>query len=126
MARAQAYNYPADQRDPAEYNDEDSQPLKIASYALAPIGFLLEWTIARPMHYLATQTGLAPVLSGDRAEDGYPPAPVAEIPPPDNIPNGSETSPYAVIPGSVVAPPATAVVPAPAAPAASTSQPVLH
>jgi hypothetical protein len=128
MARAQNYQYPPDDRDPTEYNDEDSQPLKIASYAIAPIGFLLEWTIARPLHYLSTQTPLAPVLGGDRGEDGYPPLPIAELPP-DNIPNGSETAPYAVVPSSpVVVAPVTAAPQSavPIAPAPSTSQPVLH
>ncbi|MGH7934697.1 MAG: hypothetical protein ACREQN_16260 [Candidatus Binataceae bacterium] len=48
------------------YNDvDDGQLLKLVSYMLNPIGYTLEWTITRPLHHAATQTSLAPVLSGD-------------------------------------------------------------
>ena len=49
-----------------QYNDaDDGQLLKILSYAVAPVGYMLEWTVTRPLHYTATKTPLAPVLSGD-------------------------------------------------------------
>lgn len=52
---------------PYEYQDvEDGQLLKFGSYVLTPIGMGLEWGLTRPLHYLATQTPLAPVLSGDK------------------------------------------------------------
>ena len=55
-----------DKQNPYEYTDtEDGQPLKIVSYFLAPIGYALEWTVSRPLHYLATRTALAPAMSGD-------------------------------------------------------------
>lgn len=51
---------------PPPYNDvEDGQALRIAGYILAPFGYALEWTLTRPLHYVATDTALAPVLSGD-------------------------------------------------------------
>lgn len=55
-----------DLQHPNQYNDvEDGQLLKLFSYVLTPVGMGLEWGVARPLHYLATQTPLAPVLSGD-------------------------------------------------------------
>jgi hypothetical protein len=56
-----------DLQNPGQYNDvEDGQLLKAVSYILMPIGMGLEWGLTRPLHYAATQTPLAPVLSGDR------------------------------------------------------------
>ena len=69
LARAQLGD--ASQQDrlnPYEYQDvDDGQFLKFASYVLTPIGMGLEWGLMRPLHYVATQTPLAPVLSGDKA-----------------------------------------------------------
>ena len=49
-----------------DYNDvENGQALQVASYILAPFGYALEWGVTRPLHHLATDTSLAPVLSGD-------------------------------------------------------------
>ena len=44
-----------DRQNPNEYTDEDSQPLRMLSYLVAPVGFLLEWGVARPLHYVATE-----------------------------------------------------------------------
>jgi len=56
-----------DQRNPYEYRDvDDAQLLCLAAYALTPIGMGLEWGFTRPLHYMATQTALAPALSGDK------------------------------------------------------------
>jgi hypothetical protein len=58
---------PQERSDPYEYQDvDDGQLLKLGSYVLTPIGMGLEWGLTRPLHYLATQTPLAPVLSGDK------------------------------------------------------------
>jgi hypothetical protein len=55
-----------DEYGPPPYNDvEDGQALRIAGYILAPFGYALEWGLTRPLHYAATDTPLAPVLSGD-------------------------------------------------------------
>lgn len=78
LARAQYQD--TDRQNPAEYTDEDSQPLRIAAYLLAPIGFALEWGVARPIHYVATNTFLAPVFNGDTREPAYRPPAIAEIP----------------------------------------------
>ena len=65
ISRAQ-YSSSSDEGTPGEYHDvDDGQLLKMVSYALAPVGYMLEWTVTRPLHYAATDTPLAPVLSGD-------------------------------------------------------------
>ncbi len=74
-----------ERQNPQEYSDEDSQPLKVASYFVAPVGFLLEWTVARPLHYLMEDTFLAPATDSTYGED-YAPAPIVELPPPDYLP----------------------------------------
>jgi hypothetical protein len=73
-----------DQQNPYEYNEDDSQPLKIASYLLMPLGYTLEWTVARPLNYLATQTSLAPALNPDITPK-YPPTRMPALPPPDKF-----------------------------------------
>lgn len=74
-----------DSQHPKEYTDEDSQPLKIVSYVLAPVGFVLEWTIARPLHYLANDTPLAPALGANTESEELSPPNVPPLPPPDVI-----------------------------------------
>src|SRR6516165_5151328 len=55
------------QQNQNQYRDvEDAQALKVVSYILTPVGMVLEWGLLRPLHYLATQTPVAPLLSGDR------------------------------------------------------------
>jgi len=71
---------------PVPYNDvEDGQLLKLASYALMPIGYSLEWTIFRPMHQLATNTAAAPVLSGDTDIRYFGESSNANLLPPDTF-----------------------------------------
>ncbi len=65
ISRAQ-YSSSDDKATAGQYNDaDDGQLLKIVSYALAPVGYMLEWTVTRPLNYAATDTPLAPMLSGD-------------------------------------------------------------
>jgi len=40
------------------YSDAESNPLKIASYPVAVVGYVLEWMITRPVHFLASQPPL--------------------------------------------------------------------
>ncbi|MGO9056887.1 MAG: hypothetical protein ACLQU2_05800 [Candidatus Binataceae bacterium] len=58
-------------RDPNEYQQEDSHPVRAIGSLLSPVGWALEWGIARPWHYVATQTFLAPVLNGGQDEDSW-------------------------------------------------------
>jgi hypothetical protein len=116
------------QQNPDEYNEDDSQPLKIASYFVAPIGFALEWTVARPLNYLATKTPLAPALNPDK-DRFYGPPRMAKLPPPDKF----APEPYEVNPSEAHIPvtgqPAPKgpemIRPAPAPPAQA-YQPVMH
>ena len=49
-----------------EYDDSQSHPLRVAAYLIHPVGVLLEWTIFRPLHYLASATPEAEYVSGHR------------------------------------------------------------
>ena len=44
------------------YDDSQSHPLRIAAYALNPVGFALEWLVTRPIHALVSQPELAQVF----------------------------------------------------------------
>jgi hypothetical protein len=111
-----------DRQDPTEYNDQDSQLLNVVSYAMRPVGYMLEWGIARPLHYLATSSPVAPVLGAntDAEQDRLPR--VTELPLPDDIEETSTTHKETIIRSPYQAP-VSSSSPA-AAPAAS--QPVLH
>ncbi len=66
LAHAQNSMRDSSEYGPPPYNDvEDGQLLRLAGYVLAPVGYALEWTVMRPLHHLATDTVLTPVLSGD-------------------------------------------------------------
>jgi hypothetical protein len=117
--------YHEDQQNPGEYNEDDSQPLKIASYFVAPIGFALEWTVARPLNYLANQTPLAPALNPER-DKFYGPPRMANLPPPDKFaPEPYEANPSEAKTAVIGAPPPPSQVinPAPPPPA---HQPAMH
>lgn len=58
-------------RSPNEYTQEDSDPVRGISYILSPVGTMLEYGLARPLHYLATETFLQPVLDPSRDADSW-------------------------------------------------------
>lgn len=112
-----------DQQDPSEYNEDDGQPLKIASYFVAPIGFALEWTVARPLNYLANKTPLAPAMNPDK-DQFYGPPRIADLPPPDKFaPEPYETNPSEAKPEVVGAPPPPSEI---IRPAPASHQPAMH
>ncbi len=76
-----------DQQNPKEYHDEDSQFLAVVSDVFYPIGYAFEWLIARPLHYVATESPAAPVFKPMDADDGTPPPPAPIIP--DNTLNSA-------------------------------------
>jgi hypothetical protein len=84
FARSQGYS-DLDKQDPTEYDDQDSQLLNMVSYVLRPIGFSLEWGIARPLHYLATKSPAAPVLGANTDSDSDRLPPITDLPLPDDI-----------------------------------------
>lgn len=118
-----------DKQSPKEYTDDDSQPLKLLSYVVAPIGFALEWGIARPLHYLATDTFLAPVLGANTDNEKVSVPPIAELPPPDEMTDSSGATHHdvVIVPLQPLAP-VTPIAPQTAAPAAAapSGQPALH
>jgi len=69
-----------DRQNSKEYSDEDSQPLAIIADVFYPIGFAAEWLIARPLHYVATDSPMAPVFRPIGGADDTPPPPVPVIP----------------------------------------------
>ncbi|MGA7871185.1 MAG: hypothetical protein WCA22_09830 [Candidatus Binatus sp.] len=124
-----------DQQHPKEYHDEDSQPLAIIADLLYPIGYGAEWLVARPMHWLSTDSPAAPAFSPVGGNDTTPPPPVPIIP--DNTMDqaASSTTPQDWSPtrkpittnATVIkqsAPPQSA--PPPAAASDSGGQPALH
>ncbi len=40
------------------YDDSQAHPLRLAAYAVHPVGFALEWMIARPIHFVVSNPGL--------------------------------------------------------------------
>jgi hypothetical protein len=126
-----------DDNGPPPYNDvEDGQALRIAGYILAPFGYALEWTVTRPLHYVATDTAAKPVLSGDTDikyfgetsnSDYLPPATFAPFKMPANpnamVPDGNTTANYEQRNGL---PPVRPNQAAPPSAPASGGQPALH
>ena len=46
---------PATGRAHDAYDDTQSHPLRLAAYALNPVGFAIEWLAMRPIHFLVSQ-----------------------------------------------------------------------
>ena len=78
VSRAQ-YN-DNDRQNPKEYTDEDSQPLAIVGYLASPVGYALEWIVARPIHYLATDSPASPAFAPVGGDNDSPPPPIPIIP----------------------------------------------
>lgn len=83
---------------PDEYDDSQSNPFRIAAYLLYPAGFILEWTVFRPFHFLVSSTEPAeaffghqphpPAISEPRPYPYYgasPRVPLQEPPPPAKV-----------------------------------------
>jgi hypothetical protein len=128
-AISQAQYNDNDRQDPKEYHDEDSQPLALFADVLYPIGYALEWGLARPMHWLANDSAVAPAYRPVGGNDTTPPPPIPIIP--DNTMDQTTTStaPQDWSPTrSPVTLNATVIKPVEPSAAASTSisQPTLH
>jgi hypothetical protein len=103
-----------DRQNAKEYTDEDSQPLAIIADLFYPVGFAAEWLVARPMHYLASDSPIAPMYRPVGGLDDAPPAPVPVIP--DNTLGSTasdSTTPQDWMPTKVVPVPAPATAAAP-------------
>jgi hypothetical protein len=124
-----------DWQNPTQYRDvEDGQVLKVISYILTPVGMALEWGLTRPLHYLATQTPAAPLLSGDKGSPFFTENNNAnQVPPgtfgsysinPSNNLQASNKSIAPVAPAGTTSAPAESIPPSPTL--SSGSQPALH
>lgn len=78
-----AQTWSNDKQNPEGYNNStDAQPLRLMAYVLTPVGVALEWTVTRPLHYIATETPLRHVLNPGAST--RPPV-VLSLPPPDKF-----------------------------------------
>jgi hypothetical protein len=55
---------------PDQYDDSQSNVLRVAAYLVSPVGFLAEWLIFRPFHRIVAQTDNEPVF-GHVPHEGY-------------------------------------------------------
>jgi hypothetical protein len=53
------------------YDDSESHPLRLAAYALNPVGFALEWLVMRPIHFFVSDPQLEPVFGHVPHESPY-------------------------------------------------------
>jgi hypothetical protein len=53
------------------YDDSQSHPLLLASYALNPVGVALEWLVTRPIHFVASQPKLETIFGHKPHENPY-------------------------------------------------------
>lgn len=111
-----------DRQDPSEYDDQDSQLLNVFSYALRPLGYMLEWGVARPLHYLATNSPMAPMLGANTDTDNDRLPAITELPLPDDIPE-SNTSHHDTVIKSPFQAPVSSSTPAQSA---GSNQPAIH
>jgi hypothetical protein len=80
----------SDRQNPKEYHDEDSQALALFADIIYPIGYGIEWLVARPMHWIANESPVSPVYRPVGGDDASPPPPVPIIP--DNTMEQTTTS----------------------------------
>jgi hypothetical protein len=104
-----------DRQDPGRYNDvDDGQALKLVSYILTPFGMALEWGLTRPLHSLATNGPVAPLLSGDTEPSYFGQNNNADQLPPGTFGRYTISGPFTMNPSSpaqVTSAPAAAVAP---------------
>jgi len=44
------------------YDDSESHPLRLAAYALHPVGWMMEWLFMRPLHFVVSNPRLEPIF----------------------------------------------------------------
>jgi outer membrane protein OmpA-like peptidoglycan-associated protein len=92
-----------------DYDDSQSNPLRVAAYLFYPVGFLAEWIVFRPFHFLVSATEPQEAFFGHRS---HPPILAEPQSRDDYATPKSAQKPVA---------PAPAPAPAPAQPQASTT-----
>lgn len=99
---------------PDEYDDSQSHPLRILAYAFHPVGWLTEWIVFRPFHFLVSATEPLEAFFGHRP---HPPVLAEPQPVQDyGVPKRVPLKPAAVqsaVPAPVVTPERVVVVEVP-------------
>ncbi len=91
ISRAQTQDDRTDRQHPDEYTDQDSQLLNVIATLLWPVGTALEWGMARPLHYLATNS---PVFGpGPSSQPPIAQIPTETVPPMEIIPEPEVSTP---------------------------------
>jgi len=62
---------PATGRTQDSYDDSESNPLRLAAYALNPAGYAIEWMVMRPIHFLVSQPQLERVFGHTPHENPF-------------------------------------------------------
>jgi outer membrane protein OmpA-like peptidoglycan-associated protein len=88
-----------------DYDDSQSNPLRVAAYLLYPVGFVAEWIVFRPFHFLVSATEPQEAFFGHRP---HPPI-LAEPQTPDyGLPKTAPQKPAAPAPTPAPAQPQAA------------------
>ncbi len=53
-----------------DYDDSQSNPLRIIAYVLHPVGYAVEWLFMRPFYRVVSQEDLAPIF-GHVSHEGF-------------------------------------------------------
>ena len=90
---------------PDEYDDSQSNPLRVAAYLLHPVGWLAEWIVFRPFHFIVSATEPQEAFFGHRSHPPIlaEPQPLHDYGPPKRVPlKQSQAEPRVAIPASPV------------------------
>jgi hypothetical protein len=55
------------------YDDSESHPLRLAAYAVSPVGFALEWLVTRPIHFVVSNPQLERIFGHVPHENPFGP-----------------------------------------------------
>jgi outer membrane protein OmpA-like peptidoglycan-associated protein len=99
---------------PDEYDDSQSNPFRIAAYLAYPVGWLAEWIVFRPFHFLVSATEPQEAFFGHRPHPPVlaDPQPIQDYGVPKRVPLKQPTVQSAV-PAPVIAPEKVQVVEVP-------------
>lgn len=53
------------------YDDSQSNPLRIVAYMVHPVGWALEWMVARPIHFLVSDPELERIFGHEAHESPF-------------------------------------------------------
>lgn len=88
-----------------EYDDSQSNPLRVVAYLVYPAGVLLEWTVFRPLHFLVSSTPQAEYVFGHTPHPAIfaEPQPLYDFGTPKKVPLPQPQAPKAMAPQEPVA-----------------------